>query len=63
MEPKKVHEERLPCGYARCCPVVEVFDDGSAVLTDDDTDGGSVGTIKLRPEQAARLVELLGKKQ
>jgi hypothetical protein len=58
MEPKKVHEERLPCCGFRRCPAVEVFDDGSAVLTDDDTENGSVGTIKLRPEQFARLVEL-----
>lgn len=61
MEPKRVHEERLPCGYARCCPTVEIFDDGSVILTDDDIDGGSVGTIKLKPEQFARLMEL-GKK-
>ena len=51
----------LPCNFKRCCPRVEVFDDGSAVLTDDDADAGSVGTIKLRPEQVARLADLLGK--
>jgi hypothetical protein len=61
MEPKKIHEERLPCGYARCCPTVEVFDDGSAILTDDDFESNSVGTIKLRPEQVARFVELFGR--
>lgn len=62
MEPKKIHEERLPCGYARCCANVVLFDDGSVILTDDDAEGGSVGTIKLKPEQVARLVELAGKK-
>jgi hypothetical protein len=36
-----------------------VFDDGSVELSDDDADLGSVGTIKLRPEAAARLLELL----
>ncbi len=61
MEPKRVHEERLPCCGYRRCPTVEIFDDGSVILTDDDTDGGSVGTIKLKPEQFARLMEL-GKK-
>ncbi len=61
MEPKKVHEETMCCGYARCVKVT-VFDDGSAVLTDDDAESGSVGTIKLRPEQVARFVELFGKK-
>lgn len=60
-DPQKIREETLPCcGYKRC-PRVEVFDDGSAVLTDDDAETGSVGTIKLRPEAAARLVELLKK--
>ena len=61
MEPKRVHEERLPCCNYKRCPVVEVFDDGSAILTDDDIDGGSVGTIKLRPEQVERLAALFGK--
>jgi hypothetical protein len=61
MEPKKIRDEMLPCNYARCCPRIEVFDDGSAVLTDDDAENGSVGTIKLRPEQVARLAELFGK--
>ena len=60
MEPKKIRDEMLPCNFKRCCPRVEVFDDGSAVLTDDDADAGSVGTIKLRPEQVARLAELFG---
>ena len=60
MEPNKVHEETMCCGYARCVKVA-VFDDGSVILTDDDIDGGSVGTIKLKPEQFARLMEL-GKK-
>jgi hypothetical protein len=60
MEPKKIHEETMCCGYKKC-PRIEVFDDGSAVLTDDDAENGSVGTIKLRPEQAARLAQLFGK--
>jgi hypothetical protein len=60
MEPKKIHEETMCCGYKRCASVV-IFDDGSAVLIDDDTENGSVGTIKLRPEQVARLAELFGK--
>lgn len=58
MESNKIHEEELCCGYARC-PVVKIFDDGSVELTDDDAEGGSVGTIKLRPEVAARLAEIL----
>lgn len=57
---KVVHRETMCCGYKRC-PRIEVFDDGSAVLTDDDVENGSVGTIKLRPEQVARLAELFGK--
>jgi hypothetical protein len=36
-----------------------MFDDGSVELSDDDAELGSVGTIKLRPEAAQRLVELL----
>lgn len=60
--PELIIRETLECGYRRCCPTVEIFDDGSATLTDDDPEIGSVGTIKLRPEVAARLVELLTKK-
>jgi hypothetical protein len=56
---RKVHEEVLMCSYKKCCPTVRVFADGSAELTDDDTEGGSVGTIKLRPEVAKRLAALL----
>jgi len=63
MAPKKIHEETMKCGYKKCCPTVSVFDDGSAELTDDDVSGGSVGTIKLRPEVAARLVEVLSAKK
>ena len=58
---KKIHEEVLMCGYRKCCPTVHVYEDGSVELTDDDTEAGSVGTIKLRPEAAARLKELLTK--
>ena len=58
---KIVHEEMLMCGYKKCCPVVHIHEDGSVELTDDDMEAGSVGTIKLRPEAAARLKELLTK--
>jgi len=59
MQPNKVHEEVLMCGYRACCPTVKIFDDGSVELTDADTEAGSVGTIKLRSEAAERLVRLL----
>jgi hypothetical protein len=59
--PRKVHEEEMCCGHKKC-PTVTVFDDGSAELSDNDTEAGSVGTIKLRPEVAARLVEILAKR-
>jgi len=55
---KIVHKETMCCGYKKC-PTVKVYDDGSVELTDDDAEVGSVGTVKLRPEAAARLVELL----
>lgn len=58
---KAVHQETMCCGFKRC-PTVKVFDDGSIELSDDDTETGSVGTIKLRPEAVARLTELLTKK-
>jgi len=56
--PKMIHQETMCCGYKKC-PTVEVFDDGSVTISDDDAEIGSVGTIKLRPEAAARLLELL----
>lgn len=59
MERRKVHDEVLECGYKKCCPRVEVYDDGSVAISDDDTETGSVGTIKIRPEAADRLLELL----
>jgi hypothetical protein len=59
--PREVHHEILMCGHKKCCPVVRVFDDGSAVLIDNDAENGSVGTIKLRPEVAKRLAEILAK--
>jgi hypothetical protein len=49
------------CNYKRC-PRVEIFDDGSIELSDDDTEFGSVGTIKIRPEAVALLEELLKKR-
>lgn len=56
-----VHEETMCCGYKRC-PTVKKFDDGSVELSDDDVEAGSVGTIKLTPEQAVTLGEVLTKK-
>ena len=55
------HEETMCCGYKKC-PTVRKFNDGSVELTDDDAEIGSIGTIKLQPEQAARLVEILSAK-
>jgi hypothetical protein len=55
---KLIHQETMCCGYKKC-PTVEVFDDGSVKLSDDDAEIGSVGTVKLRPEAAARLLEVL----
>jgi hypothetical protein len=58
VEKREVHRETMCCGY-RNCPEIVVFADGSAEITDDDPEAGSVGTIKLRPAVAARLGELL----
>lgn len=63
MERTKVHQETLMCNYRRCCPTVTVFDDGSVEISDDDTELGSVGTIKIRPEAADRLLELLSNRK
>ena len=60
--PKLIHQETMCCGYKRC-PTVTVFDDGSMTISDDDSEIGSVGTIKLRPEVVARLVELAASKK
>ena len=60
--PKQIHQETMCCGYKRC-PTVTVFDDGSMTISDDDSEIGSVGTIKLRPEVVARLVELSARKK
>ena len=59
MERRKVHEETLQGGYRKCCPTVTIFDDGSMTISDDDAELGSVGVIKIRPEVAGRLLELL----
>lgn len=59
---KVIHEEAMCCGYKKC-PVIRVFSDGSAELTDDDAEIGSVGMIKLKPETVSRLVELLSTKK
>jgi hypothetical protein len=61
VQPREVHREILMCSYKKCCPTVVIFDDGSVELSDDDAGSGSVGTVKLRPEVAARLAEILGK--
>lgn len=63
MERTKVLEETLQCCNYRRCPKVEVFDDGSIVISDDDAELGSVGTIKIRPEAADRLLELLSERK
>lgn len=60
--PKVIHQETMCCGHKRC-PTVTVFDDGSAELSDDDAETGSVGTIKLSSEQLDRLVELRTKQK
>ena len=53
-----VHEETMCCGNKRC-PRVTVYSDGSADLVDDDTETGSVGTVKLSPEQVIALGRVL----
>ena len=55
---KVVHEETMCCGYKKC-PTVRVFEDGSVELLDNDAETGSVGAIKLRPEVADRLTQIL----
>ncbi len=54
---KIIHEETMCCGSKRC-PTIKIFEDGSVELADDDTETGSVGIIKLRPEQVDRIAEL-----
>ena len=56
---KVVNQETLRCCGYKKCPTVKQFDDGSIELSDDDTDGGSVGTIKMSSEQVDRLRTLL----
>lgn len=63
MERTKIHEEVLMCCNYRRCPKVTVFDDGSVQISDDDSEIGSVGTIKIRPEAADRLLELLSNRK
>lgn len=58
--PKMIHQETMCCGMKRC-PVVKIFDDGSVSISDDDPDLDSVGNIRLRPEAAVVLRELLNK--
>jgi len=58
--PKLIHQETMCCGYKKC-PTVKVFEDGSMELTDNDAEKGSMGTIKLAPEQVERLTALAKK--
>lgn len=58
MMSKVIHQETMCCGRKRC-PELKILDDGSAELSDNDPEIGSVGTIKLRPEAVALLVERL----
>jgi hypothetical protein len=55
---KIVHQETMCCGYKKC-PTIKVFSDGSVELTDNDEETGSIGTIKLRPEAARKVAELV----
>jgi len=59
--PKLIHQETMCCGNKKC-PTVKVFEDGSMEISDDDREIGSVGTIKLTPEQVERLVAIRDKK-
>ena len=56
--PKLIDQELLCCNRKRC-PTLKRFDDGSVELSDDDAELGSVGTIKLAPDQADLLLEKL----
>ena len=60
--PKLIHQETMCCGFRRCV-AVKLFDDGSIELSDDDVEQGSVGTIKLKPEVARRLAELVSEQK
>jgi hypothetical protein len=60
--PRVIHQETMCCGYRRC-PEIKIFDDGSVELSDDDVEKGSIGTIKLTPEAATRLIELISSKE
>lgn len=60
--PKVIHQETMCCGYKRC-PTVTVFDDGSIEIKDDDTETGSVGVIKIRPEAVDLLQDVLSKRK
>lgn len=60
--PKVIHQEKLCCGYRRCVSI-KLLDNGAVELNDDDVEAGSVGTIKLRPEVADRLLELLSERK
>lgn len=60
--PKVIHQETMCCGRQRC-PEVKLLDDGSVELSDNDAELGSVGTIKLHPEVADRLAELISNRK
>jgi len=58
--PKMIHEELLCCGSKRC-PTVRIFEDCSMEISDDDSEIGSVGVVKLSPEAVKRIVEIAQK--
>lgn len=61
-QPREVHNETLACCGGRKCVFARIFEDGSVELSDNDPEAGSVGILKMKPESAARLVELLSKR-
>lgn len=61
--PNLIHQETLMCCNYKRCPVVKMFDDGSMEISDDDAQNGSFGTIKLAPEVADRLFELVAQRK
>jgi hypothetical protein len=56
--PRMVFEEEMCCGYKKC-PTVRCYEDGSVEITDNDSESGSVGTIRLQPAVAVRLAALI----
>lgn len=58
---KVIHQETMCCGYKKC-PVIQIFEDGSLKVSDDDADSDSVGTVRFRPEAASRFLQMLSEK-